>query len=93
MLVLDLEVSELLQQLLQQVGGLVLQLDPNLRLLLKNNIVLQWGDALFWEKMRYSLPDLQQAQPQTPVSSFPSYRPHSQQPKQLQGSVNHALHM
>jgi len=71
------------------------QLDPNLRLLLKNNIVLQWGDALFWEKMRYSLPDLQQAQPQAPVqSSFPSYRPHSQQqPKQLQGSVNHALHM
>jgi len=68
------------------------QLDPNLRLLLKNNIVLQWGDSLFWEKMRYSLPDQQQAQPQAP-STYPSYRAHPPQPKQLQGSVNHALHM
>jgi len=66
-------------------------LDPNLRLLLKNNIVLQWGDSLFWEKMRYSLPDLQQAQPQVP-SSYSSYRARPQE-KQLQGSVNHALHM
>ena len=66
------------------------QLDPNLRLLLKNNIVLQWGDALFWEKMRYSLPDLQQAQPQSP-STYSSYRVQPQH--KLQGSVNHALHM
>ena len=66
------------------------QLDPNLRLLLKNNIVLQWGDSLFWEKMRYSLPDQQQAQPQAPA--LPSYRAQPQ-PKHLQGSVNHALHI
>ena len=65
------------------------QLDPNLRLLLKNNIVLQWGDSLFWEKMRYSLPDQQQAQAQV-APTYSSYRP---QHKQLQGSVNHALHM
>ena len=65
------------------------QRDPNLRLLLKNNIVLQWGDSLFWEKMRYSLPDQQQAQAQV-APTYSSYRP---QHKQLQGSVNHALHM
>merc|ERR1712029_4851 len=48
-------------------------LDPNLRLLLKNNIVLQWGDSLFWEKMKYSLPDQQKAQPQ--AQAYSSYRP------------------
>ena len=55
------------------------------RVLLKN----QWADALFWEKMRYSLPDQQQAQAQV-APTYSSYRP---QHKQLQGSVNHALHM
>merc|ERR1712241_428584 len=46
-------------------------LEPNLRLLLKNNIVLQWGDGLFWEKLKYSLPDqTQQAQPQVPGSTY-----------------------
>jgi hypothetical protein len=50
-------------------GSLV---EPSLRLLLKNNIVLHWGEPLFWEKLRYSLPDPEQkaaAQPQQPYSS------------------------
>ena len=71
------------------------QMDPNLRLLLKNNIVLQWGDGLFWEKLKYSLPDLQTAQPQTPSSSlYSTYgRPPHQFNKNLHGQINPALHM
>ena len=73
-------------------------MDPNLRLLLKNNIVLQWGDGLFWEKLKYSLPDQQQAVPQTPGSVYSTYsRPstlqHHQFNKNLHGQVNAALHI
>jgi Leucine-rich repeat (LRR) protein len=32
-------------------------MDPDLRLYLKTNIVLDWGDKLFWEKLKYALPD------------------------------------
>ena len=71
------------------------QLDPNLRLLLKNNIVLGWGDSLFWEKLKYSLPDLQTAQPQAPSSSlYSTYgRPPHQFNKNLHGQINAGLHM
>lgn len=32
-------------------------LNPNIRHLLSNNIILQWGESQFWTKLRYSLPN------------------------------------
>lgn len=33
-------------------------LDPDIRLYLKTNVYLQWGDKLFWEKLKFALPDI-----------------------------------
>ena len=33
-------------------------LDPDIRLWLKTNTFLQWGEKMFWEKLRYALPDV-----------------------------------
>ncbi|XP_060524610.1 toll-like receptor Tollo [Cylas formicarius] len=34
-------------------------LDPDIRLCLKTNYYLQWGEKLFWEKLKFALPDVQ----------------------------------
>ena len=49
-------------------------LDPDIRLCLKTNIVLQWGEPLFWEKLKYSLPDHQKPQPQSVNNNYNTYR-------------------
>ncbi|XP_018323682.1 toll-like receptor Tollo [Agrilus planipennis] len=33
-------------------------LDPDIRLYLKTNVYLQWGDKMFWEKLKFALPDV-----------------------------------
>jgi hypothetical protein len=43
--------------------------DPDLRLYLKTNVVLHWGDKLFWQKLRYALPDPAQSKQSRPAVS------------------------
>lgn len=42
--------------------GKVIQrdLDPEIRSWIKNNTFLRWGEKLFWEKLRYAMPDIRQ---------------------------------
>ena len=34
------------------------ELDPDLRLYMKNSVVIHWGEKLFWERLRFALPDV-----------------------------------
>lgn len=43
-------------------------LDPDIRLYLKTNTYLQWGDKLFWEKLKFALPDVPNNQRRAPHS-------------------------
>ncbi|XP_014259132.1 toll-like receptor Tollo [Cimex lectularius] len=51
-------------------------LDPDIRLYLKTNTYLQWGDKLFWEKLKFALPDV----------------PNNQRPKSNHLHGRHAVH-
>lgn len=33
-------------------------LDPDIRLWLKNSTLLRWGDKMFWERLKYAMPDV-----------------------------------
>lgn len=50
-------------------------LDPDIRLYLKTNTYLQWGDKLFWEKLRFALPDVPDCHRR--AGSHSQHHPHS----------------
>lgn len=51
-------------------------LDPDIRLYLKTNSYLQWGDKHFWEKLKFALPDV----------------PNNQRPKTINHKHHHHHH-
>lgn len=51
-------------------------LDPDIRLYLKTNTYLQWGDKLFWEKLRFALPDVPHCHHRR-ANSHTQHHPHS----------------
>ncbi|XP_025836571.1 toll-like receptor Tollo [Agrilus planipennis] len=36
-------------------------LDPDLRLYIKTNIVIEWGDRQFWQKLQFEMPDVKRS--------------------------------
>ena len=81
------------------IGGVEASLlDPSLRLLLKNNITLHWGEQLFWEKLRYSLPDPERRRKVAePQAAYSTHRRRESSPISPPVSIvayrNEALHM
>ncbi|XP_046978216.1 toll-like receptor Tollo [Vanessa cardui] len=56
-------------------------LDPDIRLYLKTNTCVEWNDKLFWEKLRFALPDVHDKQrcrgmPSPGAGAVPMHRHH-----------------
>ncbi|KAL1131631.1 hypothetical protein AAG570_011244 [Ranatra chinensis] len=64
-------------------------LDPDIRLYLKTNTYLQWGDKLFWEKLKFALPDIPNNQ--RPKNNHIHPR-HNHQPQHHHVHRNHNNH-
>ena len=69
-------------------------LDPDIRLYLKTNTYLQWGDKLFWEKLRFALPDVPNNQRTTQRRQPPPVRrQHNNQMNSTTGERSRTLDM
>nr|CAD7405725.1 unnamed protein product [Timema cristinae] len=59
-------------------------LDPDLRLYLKTNTCIEWGDRLFWQKLKFAMPDVRKAS----RNRTSSVRHHTHHPLHQRAPVN-----